>query len=119
MSAITLDTVEKAFIAWRKNRISRTEPIPQSLWERIFHIYHDYSLAEICRRLRLNSCQCKKRMAAILATSEPGGFVVAQSSTPHEPSVTTVSLSSASRTLSVSVGINDIAHVLPYFGALL
>ena len=37
MPAMTLDTVEEAFIAWRKNRSSRTEPIPQSLWERIFH----------------------------------------------------------------------------------
>lgn len=119
MPAITLDTVEEDFIAWCKNRSSRTEPIPQSLWERIFHIYHYYSPAEICRRLRINSSQCKKKMAAILVTSEPGGFVIAQSSTPHEPSVTTVSLSSASRTLSVSVGINDIAHVLPHFGALL
>ena len=60
MPAMTLDTVEEAFIAWRKNRSSRTEPIPQSLWEHIFHIYHDYSLAEICRRLRLSSGQFKR-----------------------------------------------------------
>ena len=55
MPAMTLDTVEEAFIAWRKNRSSRTEPIPQSLWERIFHIYHDYSRAEICLVSRDNS----------------------------------------------------------------
>ena len=94
MPVMTLDTVEEAFIAWRKNRSSRTEPIPQSLWERIFHIYHDYSLAETCRRLRLN-----KTVANI--------------------KIITVSLSSASRRLSVSLGINDIAHVLPHFGTLL
>lgn len=119
MPAITLDTVEEAFIAWRKNRSSRIEAIPQALWERVFHIYQDYSQAEICHRLRLNSGQCKKKMAEILAKSGKGSFVVAQSPTPHEPSVTTVTLCSSGRTLSVCVAINDIGHVLPHFEALL
>ena len=115
----TLDAVEEAFIAWRESRSSQREPIPQILWERVFQIHQDYSQAEICHRLRLNGGQCKKKMAEILSTSEQGGFVIAQSPEAHKEAVTTVSLSSASRTLSVSVGINEIGHVLPHFGALL
>ena len=35
MSGLTLEVVEKAFAQWREQRTSRSESIPQKLWEMI------------------------------------------------------------------------------------
>lgn len=119
MQPSTLDRVEEAFSHWRQSRRNQRETIPQELWDRVFELHKYYSQAEICRRLRLCGGQFKQKMTEMLLASQQGDFVVAQNPAPHKESLMTLSLSSSERTLSVSVGIHDIGHILPHFGALL
>ena len=54
MSGLTLEVVEKAFAQWREQRTSRSESIPQKLWEMVLKLYPKYKKTVICRRLRLS-----------------------------------------------------------------
>ena len=75
MSGLTLEIVEKAFQLWREQRTSRSESIPQKLWEMVLKLYPKYKKTVICRRLRLSGSQLKLHLDS--SSSSDSGFVLA------------------------------------------
>jgi len=56
----TLDGVHELFDQWRKNK-RRRDPIPAALWQAAVSLAAQYSINQICRRLRLSYNELKAR----------------------------------------------------------
>ena len=75
-----LTHVADRFDAWRQTRTTRTEPIPQYLWEQAIALTAIFPMTHVARRLRVSGGELKKRCAASHAarsapTSTALGFV--------------------------------------------
>jgi len=55
-------TVRKQFEAWRSNRTSRREPIPQDLWQAAAELCREHSITRVSRQLRLSYTELKGRV---------------------------------------------------------
>lgn len=60
-SEITLNEVREQFKAWRLNRGSKREPIPEHLWLAAAELCKSHKITHVCRILRLSSTKLKKR----------------------------------------------------------
>ena len=82
MSSVTLESTEASFLAWRMQRISRSELIPEHLWSMALGLYPQYKRTHICRRLRLHGGQFKQRLDNDRDTRINHGFVLASRDEP-------------------------------------
>ena len=57
MSGLTLEVVEKAFQLWREQRTSRSESIPQKLWEMVLKLYPKYKKTAAVPANSSTACQ--------------------------------------------------------------
>lgn len=112
---LTLDTIEQDFSQWRQRRKSRTEPIPQALWDKITSIKDYYKHSEICKRLNLSGSQFKDRTQP--NTTKVLDFVTVMQE-PQDQTAT-LSLKSQTRTLEIAIPIAHLGDVLPKIGQLL
>jgi hypothetical protein len=87
-----LTQVADRFDEWRQTRTTRTEPIPQHLWEQAIALTTVFAITRVATRLRVSGGELKKRCAAYHATrsaptSTALGFVEV-TATPVWPSPT-------------------------------
>ncbi len=123
MQSSNLDKVKHAFQQWRSQRGSTAEPIPETLWAKALNLFPQYKRSTICRELRLSGGQFKQRLAQLQQNSATNtGFVLATNT--HKPVIpatsTDVQISIyGTRTVTISAGVHDIAHIMPHIGNLL
>ena len=87
-----LTHVANRFDEWRQTRTTRTEPIPQYLWEQAIALTATVPLTRVATRIRVSGGELKKRCAAHHAVrSAPAstalGFVEV-TATPVRPTLT-------------------------------
>jgi len=119
MSGLTLEVVEKAFAQWREQRTSRSESIPQKLWEMVLKLYPQYEKTIICRRLGLSGSQLKQHLDS--RSSSGAGFVLASvdSVKEHLTSNIQLTIQGKERALMLSVDMHTFDKILPSIGMLL
>ena len=59
-----LTHVANRFDEWRQTRTTRTEPIPQHLWEQAIALTTMFPITRVATRLRVSGGELKKRCAA-------------------------------------------------------
>jgi len=59
-----LTHVANRFDEWRQTRTTRTEPIPQHLWEQAIALTTIFPITRVATRLRVSGGELKKRCAA-------------------------------------------------------
>jgi len=59
-----LTQVADRFDEWRQTRTTRTEPIPQHLWEQAIALTALFPMTRVATRLRVSGGELKKRCAA-------------------------------------------------------
>ena len=59
-----LALAQGVFADWRKERKTKTEPIPESLWGLAISLLKYHSVAEVARTLRINGTTLKKKAEA-------------------------------------------------------
>ena len=59
-----LTHVANRFDEWRQTRTTRTEPIPQHLWEQAIALTTMFPITHVATRLRVSGGELKKRSAA-------------------------------------------------------
>lgn len=59
---LTLQAVQQQFQAWRDNRDSKRERIPQHLWEAAVALCREHTVYHVCKNLRLSYRDLKKRL---------------------------------------------------------
>jgi hypothetical protein len=59
-----LTAVADRFDEWRQTRTTRTEPIPQSLWEQAIALTATFPITRVATRLRVSGGELKKRCTA-------------------------------------------------------
>jgi hypothetical protein len=59
-----LTDVANRFDEWRQTRTTRTEPIPQHLWEQAIALTTMFPITRVATRLRVSGGELKKRCAA-------------------------------------------------------
>ena len=59
-----LTHVANRFDEWRQTRTTRTEPIPQYLWEQAIALTTMFPITRVATRLRVSGGELKKRCAA-------------------------------------------------------
>jgi hypothetical protein len=59
-----LTHVANHFDEWRQTRTTRTEPIPQHLWEQAIALTTMFAITRVATRLRVSGGELKKRCAA-------------------------------------------------------
>ncbi len=59
---LTLQAVQQQFQAWRDNRASKRERIPQHLWEAAIQLCREHSIYHVCKNLCLSYTDLKKRL---------------------------------------------------------
>ena len=125
MSSVTLESTEASFHAWRTQRISRSELIPEHLWSMALGLYPQYKRTHICRRLRLHGGQFKQRLDNDRNTHKHHGFVLAS---PDEPKampksnlnhVVQLTLQGHTRSMTLCFDVHALPQILPHVGALL
>jgi hypothetical protein len=57
---VALEVVERAFVAWRRHKLSGTE-IPEELWEQAAAAARVHGVTATAKRLRLNQTRLKQR----------------------------------------------------------
>ena len=119
MSGLTLEVAEKAFAQWREQRTSRSESIPQKLWEMVLKLYPKYKKTVICRRLRLSGSQLKHHLDS--SSSSDSGFVLASvdSVNEHLSPYIKLTIQGKERALMLSVDMHTFDKILPSLGMLL
>ena len=119
MSGLTLEVVEKAFAQWREQRTSRSESIPQKLWEMVLKLYPKYKKTVICRRLRLSGSQLKHHLDS--SSSSGAGFFLASVDSVKEHLTPNIQLTIHGKepTLMLSVDVHALDRILPNIGRLL
>jgi hypothetical protein len=119
MSDLTLELVEEAFVQWREQRTSRSESIPQKLWEMVLKLHPKYKKTVICRRLRLSGSQLKQHLDS--RPSFDSGFVLASVDSANEhlsPNIQ-LTIQGKERALTLSVDVHTLDKILPNIGRLL
>ena len=84
MKPLTLESVAESFQKWRNKRSTRTEQIPDELWQQALALYRQNKRSIICQHLRLSSSQFNQRLANQNAGSTDSGFVLASSETARD-----------------------------------
>jgi hypothetical protein len=64
-----LTDVANRFDEWRQTRTTRTEPIPQHLWEQAIALTTMFPITRVATRLRVSGGELKKRCAAYHAAA--------------------------------------------------
>jgi hypothetical protein len=64
-----LTDVVNRFDEWRQTRTTRTEPIPQHLWEQAIALTTMFPITRVATRLRVSGGELKKRCASHHATA--------------------------------------------------
>ena len=123
MSSVTLESTEASFLAWRMQRISRSESIPEHLWSMALGLYPQYKRTHICRRLRLHGGQFKQRLDNDRDTRINHGFVLASrdepKSMPESNPKVQLTLQGHARSMTLCFDVHALAQILPHVGALL
>ena len=76
---LTLESLKGEFARWRQEKKTRSEAVPEELWNKALNLYPEYEASQICWQLRLE----KKRLLKRLSDSgryqtESSGFVQVQ-----------------------------------------
>lgn len=123
MGNITLESTERSFQQWREQRISRTELIPEHLWQMALSLYPQHNRAKICRRLRLSGGQFKQRIECVRPKIADTGFVLASServkTSPKLRPEVQLAIQGRERALTFCVEVEVLLQILPHIGALL
>lgn len=118
-----LDAIKRKFKQWRSQRHNSAEPIPEKLWSMAISLYPKYKRSNICQQLGLSGGQLKKHLEQVEKNnSTKTGFVLATANSKEvitsAPSNVQISIS-GTRTVTISVGVHDACHIIPYIGSLL
>jgi hypothetical protein len=123
MSSVTIESTEASFLAWRMQRISRSELIPEHLWNMALGLYPQYKRTHICRQLRLHGGQFKQRLDKDRDTRINHGFVLASrdepKSRPESNPKVQLTLQGHARSMTLCFDVHALAQILPHVGALL
>lgn len=123
MQSLTLELVEAAFCAWRAQRSSRAELIPNNLWSMALGLYPQYKRSIICHRLRLCGSQFKNRLEGEVKALTASGFVLASrdeiKANPAPISEVSLTIQGKERALTVCVEVHALGYILPKLGMLL
>lgn len=123
MENISLESVEASFHQWRSQRSSRTELIPEHLWNMALQLYPQHKRSKICQQLGLSGGQFKQRLDDLHSTSTDTGFVLASNdelrSTLKVCSEVQLVIQGKERSLTFSVEMDALSQILPHIGALL
>lgn len=58
----TIETVQEQFRAWRSNRVSKREPIPDHLWQAAAKLCQAHPISHVCKQLRLSFTDLKRHI---------------------------------------------------------
>jgi hypothetical protein len=123
MGDITLESAEAAFCAWRAERISRAEPIPEHLWAMSLGLYPQHKRSTICDRLHLSGSQFKRRLEGGDATPADSGFVVATRDAVNDNRASNseiqLTIQGKERALTLCVSVQALPQILAHVGVLL
>jgi hypothetical protein len=123
MESVTLELVEEAFCAWRAQRSSQSEPIPDKLWSMALALYPEYKRSKICEQLHLSGSQFKRRLEGGSPVFAENGFVLASKdevkAIPKQSQDIQLMIQGKERTLKLCVDAHALSQLLPHLGALL
>ena len=124
MKNTSLNSVKLTFQQWRSKRRNSAEPIPDRLWSMAISLYPKYKRSSICQQLRLSGGKFKKHLEQAEHNNlTKTGFVLAAADSKQgissTPSDVQISISSGTRTVTISVGVHDACHIIPHIGSLL
>lgn len=123
MGRITLELVEEAFVAWRIQRSSQSEPIPDRLWAMALALYPEYKRSKICGQLHLSGSQFKQRLEDSASRFADNGFVLASKdevkAIPKQNQEIQLMIQGKERVLKLCVDSHALSELLPHLGALL
>ncbi len=77
MKQAMLASAKLAFEQWRMQRSSRSESIPEDLWEMAKSLYPYYKRSTICQQLRLSGTDFRQRLEESCHRLPESGFVLA------------------------------------------
>ena len=122
MDDLRLESAEEAFRQWRKQRSSRVESIPESLWSMALGLYPQYMRSKICHHLHLSGSQFKRRLEDSGTISRAKEFVLAsREEVKATPSVSSVQLTiqGQARAMTLCCDVHALGEILPHVVALL
>jgi hypothetical protein len=123
MSSITLESTEASFRAWRAERNSRAELIPDNLWSMALELYPQYKRSNICRRLGLSGGQFKRRLEGNRPSFSGTGFVLASHDEVNVNAKSShkveLNIQGKERTLTLCFDVDALPQIFPHIGALL
>ena len=123
MSSITLESTEASFLAWRAERNSRAELIPDNLWNMALGLYPHYKRSKICRRLGLSGGQFKRRLEGNRPAFSGTGFVLASNDEVNVKAKSSynveLNIQGKERVLTFCFDVDVLPQIFTHIGALL
>ena len=122
---MTLQQLKDKFNHWRNNKKSKSEQVPQHLWQAVFALEaQGCPISHICQQLSLSGAQVAKQRPHY-AINEPKpdmGFIDITSQmtgTQSNNSQCQVMLNLNDKTLNLSLPVGQLTHILPNLKGLL
>lgn len=123
MSSITLESTEASFRAWRAERNSRAELIPDNLWNMALGLYPHYKRSKICRRLGLSGGQFKRRLEGNRPACSNTGFILASRDEVNVNAKSSqnveLRVQGKERVLTLCFDLDVLPQIVTHIGALL
>ena len=66
---VTLDSVVQEIIGWRSNKQSRSEQMPEEIWDLIFELSEKFPTSTICAAAGVNTTQFRRKLDERMAYS--------------------------------------------------
>lgn len=122
---MTLQQLKDKFNHWRNNKKSKSEQVPQHLWQEVFALEaQGCSISHICQHLSLSGAQVAKQRPyyVINESKQNTGFIditPQMATTVNHENKCEVTLNLNDKTLNLNLPVNQLAHILPELRGLL